>query len=195
MRLAGRLRAGTALAVGRGEPGWDGARRGYGTRGPRAAARMTGPLVVISLASDDGNKRLIRELVDEVWRPGASPELQRFFAEPVAAEIAVHREQLYVAFPDLRVTVEDLLAEGDRVVARLLLSGTHRGTLAGRRATGRSVTWRSVRFYHLADGKVEGTWAIQDRLGLFEQLGVVAPIAPVSWASGPPPTVSTDRPI
>jgi deazaflavin-dependent oxidoreductase (nitroreductase family) len=56
VRLAGRLRGGTAVAIGKGEPGWDDARRLYGTRWRRAAARMTGPLVVILLVGEVGNK-------------------------------------------------------------------------------------------------------------------------------------------
>ncbi|MBD0338348.1 MAG: ester cyclase [Thermoleophilia bacterium] len=88
--------------------------------------------------------------------------------------------------PDVRVTIEDLFAaDGDRVVARLTISGTHTGArLQGclRAGTGSS-TARSASTTS-PTAKIDQTWAMQDRLALAEQLGAVRPAAPVDWARG-----------
>lgn len=77
------------------------------------------------------------------------------------------------AFPDLRAIVEDEIAEGDAVVQRLTLSGTHDGPLFGMPATGRYATWSVVEILRLGPhGTVAGRWSSWDRLGLLRQLGV-----------------------
>lgn len=75
------------------------------------------------------------------------------------------------AAEDAQVTIQDLIAEGDKVVARLLGTGTNTGPFAGQPPTGKRVTFSSFRIYRLVDGKVVEPWAMQDRLGLMEQLG------------------------
>lgn len=80
---------------------------------------------------------------------------------------------LKVAFPDLRVTVEDLIAEGDQVAARVSVQGTHKGMLLGRlAATGRSAIWTGIDIFRLAGGKIVERWNERDLLSLLEQLGV-----------------------
>jgi steroid delta-isomerase-like uncharacterized protein len=75
------------------------------------------------------------------------------------------------AFPDLRAIVEDEIAEGDTVVQRLTLSGTHRGTFLDIPPTGKRATWQLVAIQRLGpDGKVAEQWASWDRLGLLRQL-------------------------
>ncbi len=80
---------------------------------------------------------------------------------------------LRTAFPDFRITIEDLIAEGDKVVAHMVFSGTNDGPFLGRPSTGKSASWTAIRIYHLADGKIVDTVAMQDRLGLMQQLGFV----------------------
>jgi predicted ester cyclase len=88
-------------------------------------------------------------------------------------------------FPDLHVTIEDkLIAEDDMVVARLTLTGTHTGPFAGQPGGGQRVRWSSIRIYRIADGKVVETWAMQDRLGLLQQLDAIAAREAVNWAGG-----------
>jgi len=80
---------------------------------------------------------------------------------------------LKTAFPDLRVTVEDLIAEGDQVAARVSVRGTHKGVLLGRlAATGRSATWAGIDIFRLVDGKIVERWNVRDLLSLLQQLGV-----------------------
>jgi predicted ester cyclase len=77
-----------------------------------------------------------------------------------------------------------MIGEGDKVVARLVATATNTGPFAGQPATGKKVEIRSIRIYRIADNKIVETWAMQDRLGLMEQLGFVQSAGGVNWASG-----------
>lgn len=78
------------------------------------------------------------------------------------------------AFPDLHVTVEDLIEEGDRVAARVTVNGTHRGLLMGQfPATGKHMAVTGVDIFRLAGGKIVERWNHRDLLGLMQQLGAV----------------------
>jgi len=77
------------------------------------------------------------------------------------------------AFPDLRVTVEDLIAEGDRVAARLRFRGTHLGELDGIAPTGRRVDCTGIVISRIEEGKIAEDWANFDDLGMMRQLGLI----------------------
>lgn len=86
---------------------------------------------------------------------------------------------LVTAFPDLRMTVEDLIANGDKTVARVAVTGTHEGEFMGVPATGRRVDVQLIdimRFDHA--GLVGEHWGVGDMLSLMQQLGVVPTGAP-----------------
>jgi predicted ester cyclase len=83
------------------------------------------------------------------------------------------------AFPDTRHTIEDLIAEGDRVVARISARGTHTGELFGHAPTGRVVTLTAITVYRLVDGRIVERWA-EHGLGVLDQLGISAPVAAVA---------------
>lgn len=129
-------------------------------------------------------KDIVRRLISEVWNARDANAIASFYHAEVAEEVREHHTQFLTAFPDMHTTIEQLVAEDDTVVARLLIEGTHEGPFAGHRPTGRHVSFVSHRFYRLEDGKVAQTWAMQDRLGLMEQLGVL-PSSPgeIAWAS------------
>jgi steroid delta-isomerase-like uncharacterized protein len=76
------------------------------------------------------------------------------------------------AFPDLRLTVEDIAAEGNTVAARVAFHGTHRGEFQGLPPTGKQVAFSSMEFNRVVDGKVEEHWVEINLLGLVQQLGV-----------------------
>ena len=76
------------------------------------------------------------------------------------------------AFPDLRFTVDDAVAAGDRVAVRVTMQGTHRGPLQGLAPTGRHVRQTQMHFVRLVDGKGAEHWAVRDELDLLRQLGV-----------------------
>jgi steroid delta-isomerase-like uncharacterized protein len=74
--------------------------------------------------------------------------------------------KIFAAFPDLRVTIEDMVAEGSKVAARYTFKGTHKGEYQGIAPTGRQVTWRSTVFYRVAGGKIAEAWAIGEDVTL-----------------------------
>ena len=74
------------------------------------------------------------------------------------------------AFPDFHNTIEELIAQGDKVVARLTYSGTHQGELFGISATGRRVTYAGMATFRIVDGQIEEGWVLGDTRGLIEQL-------------------------
>ncbi len=79
------------------------------------------------------------------------------------------------AFPDIKMTVEDEIAEGDKVVTRWTAIGTHTGELMGIPATGKQVTMKGVDINRFSGGKNVEHWGQLDQMGLMQQLGVVPP--------------------
>lgn len=79
----------------------------------------------------------------------------------------------FKAFPDLRVSVEEQLAEGDKVVSRITVRGTHRGEFMEIAPTGKQVTITGIDIFRFAGGKVVERWGNFDELGMMQQLGAI----------------------
>lgn len=136
------------------------------------------------------NKRAVRELYEGVLSEGRFDALGALVGDeyvgpggtrgPGAFAAAVG--ELRAAFPDLRYTVEDVVAEGDRVAARWTWRGTHEGPFKTYAPTHARVTSKGTVIHRMKDGKVVETWLETDRLGFLEQLGAVPP----GLAGGPP---------
>ncbi|SRR6266568_379677 len=77
------------------------------------------------------------------------------------------------AFPDLHVTLEDLVIAGEKIVARVTYHATHTGDLGGIPPTSKQVTWTGISILHFVDGKVVEDWANSDLLGLMQQIGAI----------------------
>ncbi len=123
--------------------------------------------------------------IDEVWGKRNVDALSDFVGPDLLEESTNHVRQFLDAFSDIHVAIEDLIAEDDKVVGRLMITATHTGPFAGRAGTGKRISLASFRIYRIADGKVVETWAMQDRLAIMEQLGLVQTTAgPVEWAAG-----------
>ena len=108
------------------------------------------------------------------------PDYQDHNAPPPGLPSGIEGDRLFFrmlfnAFPDLEVTTEDLIAEDDRVVERLMLRGTHKGAFMGAQPTGKRVTWSFINIYRLTDGKVVELWSEGDHLGLMQQIGLIPP--------------------
>src|SRR3984957_1422606 len=142
----------------------------------------------------EANKSLVRRLIEETINKGnfkvmdeiLSPEC--VYREPTAGEkrgragyqeiVTMYRN----AFPDIKLTIEEQIAEGDKVVTRTSGSGTHRGELFGTAPTGKRVSSVSgICVTRIANGKVVEDNLVYDALGLMRQLGVVA--APIAKAA------------
>ena len=80
---------------------------------------------------------------------------------------------LRTAFPDLHFTIEELVAEGDTVVGRVTMNGTHQGPFQGMPPTGRSFQQEQVHFVCFREGKGIEHWAVRDDLGMMRQFGVI----------------------
>jgi predicted SnoaL-like aldol condensation-catalyzing enzyme len=136
----------------------------------------------------EANKATVRRLIDEIQNRHDLARIDAFFtpnfinhlegpevsADLTAAERAkLVFGQLFAAFPDLHVTIQDQLAEGDKVVTHKLFHGTHQGPFMGVAPTGRPITFAVIDILRLDNGKVVEHWAIQDRLALMQQLGML----------------------
>ena len=131
------------------------------------------------------NKAKVRRLLEGFFSPEAgsivddvvSPDLvdhspmpdQRPGVEGLKEIIVVMRN----AFPDGKITVDDLIAEGDRVVARWTLRGTHRGEFMGIAATGKQVSMSGIEIDRFAGDKAVEHWEQADIMSLMQQLGAI----------------------
>jgi steroid delta-isomerase-like uncharacterized protein len=81
--------------------------------------------------------------------------------------------RLHRAYPDLHITIEDLIAEGDKVVSRNSVTGTHRGEYMGIAPTGKSVTYDEIFIFRFLNGRIAETWGVVDVLSQLRQLGAI----------------------
>jgi steroid delta-isomerase-like uncharacterized protein len=79
----------------------------------------------------------------------------------------------FSAFPDQHFTIDDMIAEGDKVAARITMTGTHKGEYMGAPPTNKKITIRAIAIERFAGGKIVEEWGQTDTLGLMQQLGLV----------------------
>ena len=134
-----------------------------------------------------------RELVlrhhDEVWTKGNLDAVDEIYAPDFvghdpgtpdwigAAGVKLIVKRVREAFPDFRETVEDVLTDGDKVVTRFTASGTHLGMLRGFAPTGKAFRMAEIGIFRVAGGQIAEKWGMADRLGMFQQLGIL----PAAW--------------
>jgi predicted ester cyclase len=136
------------------------------------------------------NKAVVQRFYDEFVHGGKlevadeiiSPDCVFFMAQtPVATGpegFRQAREMFLRGFPDLHFTVEELICEGDAVVERLTVTGTHRGEFMGVAPTNRQVRWSALSLMRIRDGKIVEDRGMPDLFGLMQQLGAIpAPAA------------------
>lgn len=142
--------------------------------------RSTPMLSVRSTPAD--HKAAIRQIYEVCLNTGNLELAPRLFADDYVgptgeigpAGFATTIQRLRTGLPDIRVEIQDLGADGDRVWVRWKWVGTHRGTLRGFPATGRRVENTGMTMYELRGGRVVRSWVESDRLGFLQQIGVVA---------------------
>ena len=109
-------------------------------------------------------------LLDKFVAPGYAEHSEGFQGvEPFRQQIAAFR----AAFPDLHVTVEDLLIDGDRFASRTIVTGTHTGDLMGMPATGKHISVEAVDIGRIANGQAQERWGGMNMYVLLTQLGVI----------------------
>lgn len=116
------------------------------------------------------------DLADELIGPNVVEHQQQPGVAPDAAgpELVKQIARFFrSAFPDLEITVNDLIAENDQVAARVTIAGTHQGELMGIPPTGKRVQVSSIDIVRFEDGKAAEHWGETDIMGMMQQLGVV----------------------
>ena len=136
---------------------------------------------------------VVRRYAEEVWNRGAFGACDELFRPghtyhdplfPLLGQgpegVRQHHIAYAQAIPDVYVTIEEIHAFADRVLARWTASGTHRGPLKGVAPTGRHAHIAGMNLFRFVRGQIAETWVFWDALGLFQQLGAVAPFGPAS---------------
>lgn len=133
------------------------------------------------------NKAVYRRFMEEVFNRRNAAAIDQYLAAdvvdhaappgtPPGVEGAKHIIPMYLnAFPDVHATIEDLIAEGDKVVARYSFAGTHRGEFLGLAPTGKQFTITGIDIVRVAGGKIVEHWEVMDQMGMMQQLGLVPP--------------------
>ena len=145
--------------------------------------------------SPEEQKVLFNRFVEEVFHRGNLAALDQFFTPdavihdpgvelrgPAALRSGV--ESLRTAFPDLRITAEDRIAEGDRLAVRYRGEATHRGPWRGIAPTGQRISYTGILMLRFEGRKIAEFWAQPDLLGLLQQLGAFPSAAGSSGGSG-----------
>jgi steroid delta-isomerase-like uncharacterized protein len=133
--------------------------------------------------SIEENKAIVRRYLEEAWNQRnlavidelVAPNLIQHIRNVPPGRQGVHQffGMLFNAFPDVHLTVEDMLAEGDTVVWRFTVRGTHQGSFRGIAPSGKRVVLTGIAISRLQDGRLAENWNETDDLGLLQQLGAV----------------------
>lgn len=136
--------------------------------------------------SIEQNKELVRQMIEEMFNRGSISLADEFLApdfverEELPPGIPSNREgvmqlatMLRSAFPDFKATIDDIIAEGDKVVIRQTWSGTHKGPFMGVPPTGKRVSFGVIDIIRADGGKFVEHWGQMDTMGLMQQLGAV----------------------
>jgi steroid delta-isomerase-like uncharacterized protein len=133
----------------------------------------------------DAGKQVVRCFYEELWNRGNLDAADKVVADdyirhdlrpgdapPGPAGQKAVAEKFRSAFPDVHLEVEAIVADGDLVVARWTMTGTHSGAWGDIAPTGRQIRVSGVNFFRIVEGKIAEIWNLRDDLGLREQLGV-----------------------
>jgi predicted SnoaL-like aldol condensation-catalyzing enzyme len=134
--------------------------------------------------SSEQNKALVRRIFEEGInqnKPGVFDELiapsyvNYDFPAPAPGPEGLKMiiGLFQAAFPDMRVTIEEELAEGNKVITRGYFSGSHQGDFQGIPPTGRQIKVKYIDIWRVENGKLVENWVQMDQLGLMQQLGVI----------------------
>ena len=129
------------------------------------------------------NKAIARRSIEELWNDRNVDVIDELFAEDyhdswVTKGLRAWKEEingmLVGAPPDWHITIEDQIAEGDKVVTRWTWSFTHTVPVFGAAPTGKHISYTGISIYRLQGGKIVEGWFNNDGLGLYRQLGLIA---------------------
>jgi steroid delta-isomerase-like uncharacterized protein len=140
------------------------------------------------MASLEQNKALMRNYIEEAWNKGNLDFIDKNFSSDFVSHGTLPGQPtnrdgvkrvigtIRNAIPDLHITIEDMLAEGDKVASRWVTKGTHKGDLMGAKPTGNKISVSETVVVRVKDGKVVEGWANRDDLGFLQQIGLIPPL-------------------
>ena len=129
----------------------------------------------------EDHKMIVRRFFEEAWNRQNLNVVDEIFAPTVIVNgQSVTREALKqalagrrVAFPDIQVTVDDQVAEGEKVSTRRTWQATHRGPYRGVAPTGKQVKWTQISIVRFSQGRIVEDWAVADEFSILQQLGAL----------------------
>ena len=135
---------------------------------------------------EEKNKDFIQAYTEDFWNNHNIAAFEKYFT----ADFIIHLDdkdlnyeqfngfcQMYfTAFPDIHVTNDDFVAEGDKVTKVWTMNGTHKSEFIGIPATGNRVMIKGIEVFRIADGKIAEVWISMNNLGMMQQLGVIPPM-------------------
>lgn len=138
-------------------------------------------------ARETSNKAIFRRFHDAFAHGGDAEFISAMIDEIVAPDVRNHTPveatgahvlkelfaRLHRVFPDLRVTVEDMIEEDGKVAGRNTLTGTHQGEYMGLPPTGKSVTYNEIIIFRFVNGRIAETWGVVDVFAQMKQLGLI----------------------
>lgn len=136
-------------------------------------------------AIEEKNKEFIIAYTEDFWNKANISAFEKYYAAEFiehSANVDQNFEETkgicqvyFTAFPDLNITTDLLVAEGDKVTKVWTATCTHKGDLMGIPATGKRIVVKGIEVFRIADGKIVEIWASMDNLGMMQQLGVIPP--------------------
>jgi predicted ester cyclase len=157
------------------------------------AAIVAAILTPARAADTEANKALYRALMDEVWNKRDVSAIDRYLAPTFIEHNAnippgldgrkKFATALMAGFSDYHAEIQDIVAEGDHVVARVVWTGTQDGPFQGRPATGNKLRFATADFFRVEDGKFAEHWDVVDSLPRAIALGIVQPPKPAGEAA------------
>jgi len=127
---------------------------------------------IVRRYQDIYNSNNLDELGEVVSEDLLTPRIMAGIPSGIEGAKAAHQIML-TGFPDYQTVIDDLVAEGDKVVARITMSGTHTGNFMGIPATGKHVEFTGIYIARIANGKIAEHWGEEDGVSLLVQLGVL----------------------
>lgn len=118
------------------------------------------------------NSNNVEALNDVVAEDLLTPRMMPGMPQGLEGAKKIHRGTL-LGMPDWHTQIEDLIAEGDKVVARITMTGTHTGDFFGFPATGKKISFTGIYIVQIANGKIIEHWGEEDSVGLLQQLGAM----------------------
>ncbi len=137
-------------------------------------------------ASEGKNKDFIQAYTEDFWNKANIFAFEKYYS----ADFIMHFpdgdqnveqykglcQAYFSAFPDLHITTDLLVAEGEKVTKVWTANCTHKGDFLGIKATGKLIVVKGIEVFRIVDGRIKEIWAIMDNLGMMQQLGVIPPL-------------------